>query len=111
MEDFGIVEGLELEVETEGNMEFTVGELFHSHEEFETKFECCNSKSFTEFWKRDTRIVATARRRLNHTINDNLQYYELTLCCIHRGNSFKPSRKGIRNTRQVRGLVCIILFT
>ena len=103
MEDFGIVGELELEVETEGNTEFTVGELilFHSYEEFETKLKCYISKTFTEFWKRDTRTVATARRRLNRTINDNLQYnyYELTLCCIHGGKSFKPRGKGIRNTR------------
>ena len=39
MEDFGIVGELELEVETEGNTEFTVGELFHSYEEFETKLK------------------------------------------------------------------------
>ena len=99
MEDFGIVGELEVEVETEGNTEFTVGELFHSYEEFETKLKCYSSKTFTEFWKRDARTVATARRRLNRTINYNLQYYELTLCCIHGGKSFKPRGKGIRNTR------------
>ena len=49
MEDFGIVGELELEVETEGNTGFTVGELFHSYEEFETKLKCYSSKTFTEF--------------------------------------------------------------
>ena len=99
MEEVVIVN--EVEVGTEDSTEFSVGELFHSYKEFETKLKCYSSRTFTEFWRRDTRTIATARKRLNRTLNDNLQYYELTLCCIHGGKSFKPRGKGIRNTRLV----------
>ena len=99
MEEVGIVN--EVEVGTEDSTEFAVGELFQPYKEFETKLKCYSSRTLTEFWRRDTRTIATARKRLNRTLNDNLQYYELTLCCIHGGKSFKPRGKGIRNTRLV----------
>ena len=77
---------------------FTVGELFESYDQLEKKLEEYKQKEFVQFWKRDTRTIEAARKRLDKPLKTDLKYYEVKFCCIHGGQAFKPKGKGRRNT-------------
>lgn len=99
------VDCAELEIETEApvteavtDVTFTVGELFESYDQLERKLEEYQRKKFVQFWKRDTRTIEAARKRLDKPLKTDLRYYEVKFCCIHGGQTFKPKGKGRRNT-------------
>jgi len=77
---------------------FTVGELFESYDQLERKLEEYKQQKFVQFWKRDTRTIEAARKRLDKPLKTDLKYYEVKFCCIHGGQAFKPKGKGRRNT-------------
>ena len=77
---------------------FFIGQTFKSYEELSAKIEAFEQSKFVQFWKCDARTVEAARKRMDRHLNPVLKYYELKLCCIHGGQSFKPAGKGMRNT-------------
>ena len=76
---------------------FVVGDCFESFAKLEARVEKFENSHFVKFWKRDTRTIEAARKRLNKSINPELNYYEMKYCCIHGGQHFKSQGKGHRN--------------
>ena len=89
----------EMEVATVGpDVSFSLGERFQSFAELEEKLKRYEALTFTKFWKRDSRTVEAARRRMNRPLADCIVYYEVTYRCIHGGRKFKARGKGKRAT-------------
>ena len=80
----------EVEIETDNDNSFVVGDCSESFAKLE-------NSHFVKFWKRDTRTVEAARKRMNKSIKPELKYYEIKYCCIHGGQHFKSQGKGLRN--------------
>ena len=49
-----------------------------------------------KFYIRDSRTIDGAKGRVKKSLNCDLEYYELSLCCIHGGKKFKPRGHGQR---------------
>jgi len=41
------------------------------------------------YYKRDSRTVEAAKKRLTRNLSDTLVYYQVRYCCKHRGKNFK----------------------
>ena len=80
---------------------FSLGDSFKSFEELEDKIRRYKELNFVEFFKRDSRTIKAASKRLNRPLLPRLKYYELKYCCIHGGQRFKPKGSGIRVTSYV----------
>ena len=78
---------------------FHVGETFASYVELHRKIELFEKKNFIKLWKRDSRSVAAARKRINRALSDKIKYYEVTFCCLHGGKKFKARGEGLRSTK------------
>ena len=78
---------------------FTLGECFQSFEEVKKKLEAYEMSTFTKFWKRDSRTIEGAKKRVQRPLSDKLIYYEVSYCCINGGRKFKPRGEGKRATR------------
>ena len=90
---------IELGSSNDVSCEFVVGEKFASFEAFTSKLERYKNKVFAEFWKRDSRTIAGARKRgVDRPIKLELVYHEVKYCCILGGQTFKPKGKGKRCT-------------
>ena len=66
-----------------GNISFAVGDSFHTFEELDKKirlYEQCNS---VQLWKRDTRTIQAAQKRMSRPLNERIKYYEIVYSCIH----------------------------
>ena len=87
----------EVEIETDDDISFVVGDCFESFAKLEARVEKFENSHFVKFWKRDTRTIEAARKRLNKSINPELNYYEIKYYCIHGGLHFKSQGKGHRN--------------
>ena len=87
----------EVEIETDNDNSFVVGDCFESFAKLEARVEKFENSHFVKFWKRDTRTVEAARKRMNKSIKPELKYYEIKYCCIHGGQHFKSQGKGLRN--------------
>ena len=79
-------------------VKFSLGECFNSYDEFEKKLESYEASTSTKYWRRDSRTVEAARKRVNRPIADKLKYYELLYRCIHGGRKFKARGDGKRAT-------------
>ena len=79
-------------------LSFNVGDLFYSFAKQETKLNDYKSVNCVEFWKRDARTIMAAKKRLAKELKPELRYYDIKYCCIHGGQSFKATGKGIRST-------------
>ncbi len=51
-----------------------------------------------KFWKRDSRTVEAAKKRVTRYLDEKIVYYEVTFCCINGGRKFKFSGEGIRSS-------------
>ena len=90
--------GNEVEIE-DSSYQFQVGEKFTSFEAFKAKLERHKNVVFSEFWIRDSRTIAGARKRgVERPIKPELRYFEVKYCCITRGQAFKAKGKGKRCT-------------
>ena len=78
---------------------FSVGEVFTSYDDLQTKVSLFEKQTFVKLWKRDSRSVEAASKRLNRALSDKLKYYEVTFCCIHGGKKFKAKGEGIHSTK------------
>ena len=87
----------EVEIETDNDNSFVVGDCFESFAKLEARVEKFENSHFVKFRKRDTRTVEAARKRMNKSIKPELKYYEIKYCCIHGGQHFKSQGKGLRN--------------
>ena len=87
----------EVKIETDNDNSFVFGDCFESFAKLEARVEKFENSHFVKFWKRDTRTVEAARKRMNKSIKPELKYYEIKYCCIHGGQHFKSQGKGLRN--------------
>ena len=85
----------ELKVNSAAN--FAVGDTFASFEELEVKLKEYEESKCVKLWKRDSRTVQAARKRLNRPLSDHIKYYEVVYCCIHGGKKFKSKGEGKRS--------------
>ena len=79
--------------------DFQIGDKFHSFEDLERKIKQYETKHYVKLWKRDSKTIETAQKRLDRVLCKNIKYYNLTYSCIHGGRSFKPRGEGKRNTQ------------
>ena len=77
---------------------FFVGQQFQMFEELERHLKLHEGHNFVQFWRRDSRTIEAAQRRVNKAISDELKYYEITYRCIHGGKKFKARGTGKRTT-------------
>ena len=75
---------------------FSVGERFSSYTELEEKIRTYEQQTFCQLWKRDSRTIESAQKRLNRHLSENIKYYEVTFGCIHGGRRFKCREEGKR---------------
>lgn len=87
----------EVEIETDDDNSFVVGDCFESFAKLEARMEKFERSHFVKFWKRDTRTIEAAKKRMDKSIKPELKYYEIKYCCIHGGQHFKSQGKGHRN--------------
>lgn len=88
----------EIEIETNDDTSFVVGDCFESFAKLEARVERFKNSHFVMFWKRDTRTIeATGKRGMNKFIKPELKYHEIKYCWIHGGQRFKSQGKGLRN--------------
>ncbi len=76
---------------------FCVGEAFKTFKDLELKIKC-EQAHFMKFWKRDSRTVEAAKKRVTRYLDEKIVYYEVTFCCINGGRKFKSSGEGIRSS-------------
>ena len=87
------------EVQVENTpVSFSVGEAFSTFEQLEAKIKSYEERNYVKFWKRDCRTIEAARKRVNRSLSENIQYYEITYCCIHGGKKFKARGEGKRSS-------------
>ena len=67
---------------------FCVGETFRSYKGLEEKVKLYEQRSYCKLWKRDSRTVEAARKRMSSHLADDIRYYEVTYGCIHGGRKF-----------------------
>ena len=56
---------------------FYIGEGFKTFEELERKLKRYEVATSTKFWKRDSRTVSAARKRITRPLSDSIKYYQI----------------------------------
>ena len=78
-------------------MDFSVGDTFSSYTQLEEKLKSYQSTNYVQMWKRDSRTIVTAQKRMpNRRFNPDIKYCELWYSCVHGG------RKHISNSQAQR---------
>ena len=77
---------------------FYIGEGFKTFEELERKLKRYEVATSTKFWKRDSRTVSAARKRITRPLSDSIKYYQISFHCIHGGRKFVAKGEGSRST-------------
>ena len=77
---------------------FTISEKFRSFDDLRAKVSRYEKETFVKLWKRDSRTVQAAKKRMTKHLSNDIKYYEVTYACIHGGKKFKPRGKGQRQT-------------
>ena len=80
------------------SLSFYVGQQFSKFEDLEQHLKVYEQQQFVKFWRRDSRTIEAAQKRVNKPIRDQLKYYEITYNCIHGGKKFKTRGEGKRCT-------------
>lgn len=76
-----------------------VGDKFSTPDELSKAIESYSQSVCQNYYKRDSRKIEAARKKVKKHVNPNLVYYELTYHCIKGGIKFQSTSKGIRNSR------------
>ena len=75
---------------------FSIGKKFNSFADLQERLLVYESSTYTKLWRRDSRTVEAARKRINRPISDAITYYEMTYSCIHGGKKFSARGEGKR---------------
>ena len=79
---------------------FVLGQKFSSYDGLEEKIKAYEKKNFiNNLWKRDSKTVAAAKKRLDRCLSNEIKYYSLTYSCIHGGRKFRARGDGKRLTQ------------
>lgn len=77
---------------------FRVGKEFHSFEELDESVKKFGEQTCCKFWKREARTISAVANKIKRPLKESLIYYELKYACIHGGQTFRPTVKGVRDT-------------
>ena len=77
---------------------FFVGQEFRTFEDLDAHIKKYESEHYVQLWRRDSRTVEAARKRMNRPLSDEIKYYEVTYLCIHGGKKFKARGEEKRAT-------------
>jgi len=79
------------------NAEIEIGNKFSSYEELESKIRLYELCTNTEFYKRDSRTILSARKRgIKREIKSELKFYQLRYSCINGGKKHNSKSSGQR---------------
>ena len=78
---------------------FSVNDVFNSFEELDKKIKQYEGKKVVQLWKRNSRTIEAARKRIDRHLDKRIKYYELTYSCVHGGRKFRPKGEGRRATQ------------
>ena len=78
------------------SIDFVVGERFKTFDEVMKKMKEYENHKCVKLWKRDSRTVQAAQKRLTRPLHEQIQYYKVLFCCIHGGKMFQSKGKGKR---------------
>ena len=78
---------------------FSLNEVFNSFDELDKKIKEYEVKKAVQLWRRDSRTIETASKRVNRYLDKRIKYYELTYSCIHGGRKFVAKGEGKRATQ------------
>ncbi|KAL1470285.1 hypothetical protein MTO96_040524 [Rhipicephalus appendiculatus] len=70
---------------------FSVGDEFASFAALEEKVSLYSSTNYVQLWKRDTRTIEGAKKRVGKvaaSMSDALKYQSIRYCCIQGGKKF-----------------------
>ena len=70
---------VENEVKVDSEILFRVGETFGNYKTLEKKLKNFEKASFSQFWKRDSRTVAIAKKRLDRPLSPALEMSALQI--------------------------------
>jgi len=71
----------------------SVGDSFDTYEQFRDKLNEYMQTTATQFYRRDARTIAAARKRLRRPLNDEIKYYDIRFCCIGDGLNFRTRKQ------------------
>ena len=78
-------------------MELSVGDRFSSFCELENEVKTYQTENSVQLWKRDTRTIAAAKKRMrNHNFNPDIRYTEMWYSCVHCGRKHCSISSGVR---------------
>jgi len=80
------------------NVSFVVGQMFATFSDFEKTLHEFEQFRHFHYYKRDSRTVEAARKRLTRNLSETLVYYEVRYCCEHGGKKFKHRGQQKRTT-------------
>lgn len=79
-----------------------IGQTFEDYSVFESAIQRYQNTEYVQFWKRDSRTISAAQKKLSKkTLNPRLKYYEISYHCIQGGRQFKSTSTGKREQRLV----------
>ena len=78
------------------SIDFVVGERFKAFDVMMKKMKEYENHKCVKLWKRDSRTVQAAQKRLTRPLHEQIRYYEVSFCCIHGGKMFRSKGKGKR---------------
>ncbi|XP_014668459.1 PREDICTED: uncharacterized protein LOC106809772 [Priapulus caudatus] len=81
---------------------FFLDQKFESFAVLQDFIKDYESHNFVQLWKRDSRTISAAKKRLTKELKESLVYYELKYCCIQGGAHFKSRGRGLRNASTFR---------
>lgn len=78
-------------------MDFSIGDCFSSFAELEQKVKSYQVANYVQLWKRDSKTIATAQKRMpNRYFNPDIKYSELWYSCVHGGRKHNSKSTGMR---------------
>ena len=84
---------------SEPEVTFSVNDVVNSFEELERKIKQYRVKKQVQLWRRDSRTIEAASKRIDRYLDELVKYYELTYSCIHGGRKFQAKGEGKRATQ------------
>ena len=72
--------------ELENAVTFSIGERFSSYKDLEEKIRRFEESNYCQLWKRDSRTVTAARKRLTRHLADEIKYDERSCYCAGTGS-------------------------
>ena len=81
----------------------SVGDLFSSYEELETKISSYQKENFVQLARRDSRTLDVARKRVPKRVekaNPSLVYYTIHFACVFGGKKYKNEGTGQRSQQK-----------